>query len=165
MSLLTNITDTTVAGGGVHAGQHNLVNTAVLALQAGGGAPSATRTTASYTSPSLAVNGVAQGSITLAKSYRILQVVTSVAARVRLYDRAAKQTADVNRPVGNVPTGDHGVICDFVGTPALLSVNATPPIIGSSMEATPSTSIPITVNNLSGAVATISVALEYFAEE
>lgn len=161
MALRTDLADNTPAAT-VHADQHNEVNTAVLALQAGG----STRQTVTYTTSSLAVSGENQGSVTLAKSYRLLQVAVSLAARVRLYDRAAKQTADATRQIGSVPTGDHGVVCDFVCTTGLLTVNATPPIIGSSMETTPSTSIPITVDNLSGATSTgISVTLIFFVEE
>ena len=127
---------------------------------------SSLRQSVTYTTGSLAINGESQGTVTIAPSFRLLKITMNVAARVRLYDRTSKQTTDATRPIGNVPTGDHGVICDFVCTPTLLSVNTSPPILGSDMNATPTGVFPITVDNLTGTTqSSISVTLVYFAEE
>lgn len=123
------------------------------------------RQTSSHTTASLAANAQELSSITLAKSYRLLKVTTNVAARVRLYDRAAKQTADASRTIGTQPSGDHGLDFEFVGTSTLLSLDVSPPVVASSMETTPSTSIPLTVDNLSGSTSTVTVTLTFVAME
>lgn len=128
-------------------------------------APYNVRQTGQHTTASLAALAVEQSSIVLAKSYRLLNVTTTVAARVRLYDRAAKQSADASRAIGTAPTGDHGLMYEFVGSGSLLSMDTTPPVFGSSMEATPVTSIPLTVDNLSGGTTAITVTLTFFALE
>jgi hypothetical protein len=124
-------------------------------------APFSGRQTASHTTASLANNAEEQSTIILAKSYRLLSISTSVAARVRLYDRAAKQTADASRAVGTSPTGDSGVVFDYVTTAGVLSADLTPQVIGSSMESSPSSSIPLTVDNLSGSTGTVTVTFTY----
>lgn len=117
------------------------------------------------TASSLAPNAQELTSITLAKSYRLLSCATSVPARVRLYDRAAKQTADASRSIGTIPTGDHGLEYEFVGSSTLLSADASPAVIGSSMESSPSALIPLTIDNLSGLSQQITVTLNFMGLE
>jgi hypothetical protein len=145
----------------------NIVDKRVVILPT---ASSPSRQTASHVTTSLLAFGSATGtqeqsSISLAKSYRLLSVTTSVAARVRLYDRASKQAADATRAIGNRPTGDHGLMFEFVGSPTLLSCDVSPPAIGSSMETTPTVTIPLTVDNLSATSGAITVTMLFFAQE
>lgn len=126
---------------------------------------STVRQTATHTTSSLIPNTQELSTIVLANTYRILSVTTSAAARVRLYDRSAKQSPDANRSIGARPSGDHGLTYEFVGSSTLLSMDATPPVIGSSMNATPTSTIPLTVDNLSTSTQAITVTLTFMAME
>lgn len=130
-----------------------------------GGAATVARTTATRTTASITNNATDQGTITLAKSYRLLKITTTKACRVRLYDRAAKQTTDLSRNVNTKPTGDSGVMLDYVTTTAVLSALFSPQVVGSDNETVPVTAIPITVTNLSGSTSTLTVTLQYVAME
>jgi hypothetical protein len=76
----------------------------------------------------------------------IIKVATDVPARVRLYDTAAHQAADVGRAVGTDPASGAGVVLDVVTVGGALTVPLSPEADGSSLETVPSANIPLTVN-------------------
>jgi len=123
------------------------------------------RTTANHTTASLANNAVEQSTITLAKGYRLMHIQTDVPARVRVYTTAAAQAADATRPVGTDPAAGTGVILDYVTTTSVLAADLSPFADGASMESVPTTAIPVTVTNLSGATHTVTVTLTYIETE
>jgi len=127
------------------------------------GASVETRLTATHTTVSLSDSASEQSSIQLAKAYRLLSLSMDVPARVRLYDRAAKQVADVSRAAGVVPVGDSGLVLDFVGSLTELTANLSPQVFGDNMETTPSSNIPITVTNLSGVTQSVTIQFVYAA--
>jgi len=131
----------------------------------GGGGSLPTRTSAVYTTASLPNGNSETGTISLATAYRLFKIETDEPARVRVYATAAQQTADLSRPIGVDPTGDHGLIFEFVTTDELLSAVLSPFVDGASMEAMTSADIPITVTNRSGAADTIQVTFIYIATE
>jgi hypothetical protein len=119
------------------------------------------RTTAVHTTASIANNATESSTITMGISYRLLKITTSVGARVRLYATAAQQAADLSRAIGTDPTGNHGLMFEFVTTGALLTAVLSPMIDGVNTETTPVTTIPLTVTNLSGSTGTVAVTLGY----
>lgn len=122
------------------------------------------RTTATYTTGSLALNESDDaGSITLAKTFTALRIQTTRAARVRLYATAAQRTADLARAISSDPTGDHGLLLEFV-TGTDLDWAITPPAIGMSLETSPGSSIPIAITNLD-TTGTVGVTLTYLGAE
>ena len=123
------------------------------------------RTTASVTTASLATGALSKTTIALARSYRLFKITTDKAARVRIYATAVQQTADEARAIGVDPSGDHGLIFEFVTTSLLLSSVLSPFVDGASMETTPSANIPITITNLSGATGTVKVDLTFVRTE
>lgn len=123
------------------------------------------RTTATYTTGSLASNARETGVITLNKGYRILKIQTDRTARVRLYATTTDRDADTTRSIGVDPTGDAGVMFDFVTTPSILTWRVTPLADGAQMSGSPTTSIPITVDNLDTITSTVAVTLTYIATE
>lgn len=127
--------------------------------------PLVSRTTASVTTASLANSASWTGSITLATSYRLLKLQTSAAARVRLYGTAAGRDSDLTRAVGDDPPDSVGCMFDFVTEAAALTSGLSPLADGTSLEATPSSSIPISVVNLSGTTQTITVTLTWVQTE
>lgn len=123
------------------------------------------RATAVYTTASLADGAEETGTVAMATAYRILRVQLDEPARVRVYATAAQRTADAARPIGTDPTGDHGLMFEFVGTDLLLAATLTPFADGASMEAVPSVNIPIAVTNMSGLTDTIQVTFTYLRTE
>lgn len=123
------------------------------------------RQTAVYTTTSLAAGDVEQGLVTLATGFRLLSVATDKPARVRLYDRVAKQTADASRAIGVELVGDHGVMLEYATSIGVLSATLSPEVDGHSMETVPVKTVPITVTNLSGTAGTVTVTLTWKATE
>lgn len=111
--------------------------------------------TVTYTSASLANNASATGVITLAPGFTILKVTTPFAARVRLYQSTAHRTADASRPVGVLPSGDHGLIFEEDGSTAASYATV---VVGGLLGAT--ADCPIAITNRSGATREVSVTLE-----
>lgn len=83
-------------------------------------------------------------------------VVFDGPGRLRVYSSAAQRTADLARPAGTDPTGNHGVLLDFVATVAG-EFWLSPPIYFWSQDGT--NDIPATVNG--PASTTLTVALKY----
>jgi hypothetical protein len=127
----------------------------------GGGAAGAPREDVSKTTASLADQASETGVITMATGYRISKIVTSVPARVRLYATAAKRDADATRAIGDDPTGDHGLMLEYITATGLLSAALSPMVDGYSLEATPSEDIPYTITNLSGGNSPVTVTLTW----
>ena len=123
------------------------------------------RTLANVTSASLSDGAVWSGTIVLAKAYRLLDIVTSVPARVRLYTTIPQRDADASRPIGTDPTGNHGVILDYVTTTGTLQSHLSPMVDGANMESTPTTAIPLTITNLSGSATAVDTQFTYLATE
>lgn len=129
------------------------------------GSASVVRRYATYTTPALAPGASHTTNISLAKSYRLLTATTSVAARVRLYSTVAARDADLSRQAGWDPAWNAGVILDLVTTAALLGGSLSPQVVGSSLEATSSANIPITITNNSSSTVAVTVNFQFIATE
>jgi hypothetical protein len=127
--------------------------------------PFPSRATATKTTASLAVNASESGTVTLAKGYRLYRITTSAPCRVRLYSTTAKRDADISRPIGTDPTGDHGVMLEFVSTEGLLTADLSPVVDGFDGKATPDGAIPISVTNTGAGTVAITVDLLYLRSE
>lgn len=92
--------------------------------------------------------------VTLPRVGVVSRVGTSHAARVRLYDRAAKSTADAGRASGVQPSGDHGVLLEVDGATAaeMCVFNPKPPI--ENLDG--GTEYKLRVKNVGGSSAVIS---------
>lgn len=132
-------------------------------LEADPGYTAPTRTTALATTSSLA-NGASESlTATLAKGYRLYSISTSRPARVRVYTTTAARTADAARTAAEDPAADAGVVLDYVTTDT--SVHSLSPMVdGASLEASPSSSIPLSVTN-NGTTGTVTVTLVWIQTE
>jgi hypothetical protein len=151
--------------GGIIAAAGRRPTPAALARQAGSyptGGALGVRTTAGYTTPSLAAGGIQQDTIVLSGSYVIYRLTVTGPCRIRLYASLAQQAADVNRDSATAPAGDHGVLLDLTlgqaGTRTL-----TPALTGASLDTPPSVNIPITVSNTAAGPAAVTVTADYMA--
>lgn len=134
-------------------------------LYAGGGGALPTRATVVYTTASLATEAEETGTQALAVGYRLLKIETNGPARVRLYATPAYRTVDASRAVGTDPTGDHGLIFDFVSTNTVLSAVLSPVVDGMNTESPATSDIPLAVQNLDTVAASVTVTLTWIQTE
>ena len=125
----------------------------------GGGTGLGARSTAAATTSSLANNATdSTQAITGFKTYALLKIQTSAASWVRLYTDAASRTADASRLQGVDPAAGAGVIAEVITT-GNQTIIISPGTIGFNNETIPTTAIPLTVTNLSGGAAAITVTV------
>lgn len=122
------------------------------------------RTTAAYTTASLADGATETGAITLAKGYRLVKLQLSAAARVRMYGTTAERTADAARAWGTDPGQGVGLLLDYLAA-ASGTWDLSPTVDGFSTESTPVVTIPIAVTNQSGSTHTVALTLTYLRTE
>ena len=123
------------------------------------------RTTATVTTGSLGPNMGESGTVALAKTVKIMKVVTNIPARVRLYVTPALRDVDAGRSIGTQPGDGHGCILEVVTTPFLLNLPLSPQADGSSLEATPVNNIAYHITNLDTNTAVVSVTFTYIPIE
>lgn len=124
------------------------------------------RQDAVITTPSLAPAASAAGNLTLAAGYRLLRIVTTRPARVRLYTDSAARVADGDRKVGIKATAGSGLVFEFISDAALLSSDLTPLVDGAVLSDTPGdTAVPYAITNLDTVAGPVSVTLTYIRTE
>jgi len=143
-------------------GYSNFANGLMCALRVTRIGPGYIRTTITQASPSLVTGAVWQGSIGLPPGYRLYRVQTDRAARVRVYTTATAQAADAARPIGTSPTGDHGLLLEYVTTAGVLAADLSPLVDGYDPDE--DYVVPLTVTN-NGATGTVTVTLTYVRTE
>jgi hypothetical protein len=126
---------------------------------------SAARTTATKTTASLAAGAREAGTVVLGWGFRVYKLSTNRPARVRLYDTVAHRDADLARAAATEPTGDHGVLLDYVTQAGALAATLSPLVDGFDGDATLDMAIPITIDNLDSVTGTVSVTLTYVRTE
>lgn len=124
-----------------------------------------TRTVSTVVTSQLVSNSEWTGVVRLGRSFRIIEIKTDKPCRVRLYATQAHQLADVSRPLGVDPSGDHGLIMEYVSTPGSLGAAISPVVQGSNLETVPVEDSAISVKNLSGALGTVQVEFTVFSVE
>ena len=124
----------------------------------GGGGGSGLTIRASTSTISASRASGASGDYTLLgfKGYALLNIQTSAAAWVTVYNSTAARTADASRPITSDPTPGSGVIAEVITTAAGVQW-FSPALIGYSAEASPSSNIPIKIYNNSGGTTAITV--------
>ena len=125
------------------------------------------RQTASFGTTSIAAGTEVSGTVTLAKGFRLMKVLAYRPSRLRFYTTTAKRDADVSRPIGTDPTGDHGLIFEFVVTSAmaLTNIDLSPLVDGFDGKVTPDGVIPYRITNMDSSFGAVSVELTYIRTE
>lgn len=111
----------------------------------------------SVTTPTLSSGASWASTISGPAGFRLLNIATSAPARVRVYVTVAQRDADVARPTGTDPAGDHGCLLDFVTTTGDLAWSLSPVVDG----VVTGGAIPITITNLAAASAAITVTFDH----
>jgi hypothetical protein len=115
---------------------------------------------------SMAAGATVTGTLTMAKSFLLLEVVCNYPTRIRLYSSAVAQTADLSRPY-TIPINlgtQHGVICELVLSSGSLSWPLSPAAYGSNLD-TGSATIYFTVTNMDIVSRSLSVAFTFLPME
>jgi hypothetical protein len=123
------------------------------------------RETVTYTTTTLAPGAQSVGTVALSRSYRLMHIACNRQSRVRIYDRAAKQTADLARGLSDDPVGDHGLVFEFISVTGALSAGLSPLVDGTDWDMNPDRLIPITVDNLEGDPRIVTVTLTFLRTE
>lgn len=103
--------------------------------------------------------------LTMATAYRLYWIQTDRPARVRIYATPGHRDLDVDRPIGTLPMGDHGLIFEYVTTAEQLSAVLTPVVDGANLEEWPTADIPCTITNLDKDESPVKVSLNYIRTE
>jgi hypothetical protein len=97
-------------------------------------------------------------------SVRIFKMSTNRPARVRMYPTATMRDADLTRPIGTRPSGNHGRLLEVVTTAALLELVLSPAVDVTSSAAFDGT-FYVSVTNLDNASGAVAVTYDYFRTE
>ena len=110
-----------------------------------------------FSAAALASNASTTNTVNIASRYQLLHITTNHPCRVRLYTSTVKRDADLTRPIGIDPEGNHGLMFEFISTSELLSADLSPLVDGFADTA----AIPYSITNLSNATQTITVTLNH----
>ncbi len=122
-----------------------------------GGGGLGIREDVTFSVAALANNATTSNTVNIASLYQLLQITTNHPCRVRLYTSTTKRDADLTRPIGTDPEGNHGLMFEFISITELLSADLSPLVDGFADTA----AIPYSITNLSGVTQTISVTLNH----
>jgi hypothetical protein len=118
-----------------------------------GGLTTLTRQSVSFTTASIAPNATTTGFVNVAKSFALFQIYSSNPCRVVLYGNATAQLEDAGRPASTQPSIE-GVLADvtladesLLGSPPVMSVVFTPPVIGANSDDSLSSTVYFSVTN------------------
>lgn len=102
--------------------------------------------------------------LAFAPSIRVFKIFTNRPARVRIYPTAAQRDADVSRPIGIKPKGNHGRLFELVTSPGLTEYILSPIVDMTSAQAFDS-KYYATVTNLDTVAGVVIVTYHYFRTE
>jgi hypothetical protein len=139
------------------AGTYTVVANIKGATGAAGADATVTRADVVVTTASIADAAEVTGTVALGRSFFLLRIAADKPCRVRLYSTAAARTADASRPVGQDPSGEHGIIADFNLVTGNLAFDCAPVPVGANLEGSLSANIPYAIQNKSGSTGTVQV--------
>ena len=120
-----------------------------------GPAGSAATDTITHTTASLAAGATESNTAALGKTTLLSRIVTTQPARIRLYATSALRDADLARPIGTLPSGNHGLLFEAVTTYAILDLYVSPAVAMYSA----TSQVAISVTNMHDASAQIAVSM------
>jgi len=119
------------------------------------------RTQKTITTASLANSATANVFLSGFKGYNVYSITSSHPAWIRLYTSNIARINDYTRTSNNDPTPDIGVVTEVITVTTNQTIDLSPAVVGYNSDTPVTTSIPMTVTNLSGGanVITVSVTL------
>lgn len=104
------------------------------------------------------------GDLELYPSVRLYKIATNRPARVRMYPTPAMRDADLVRPIGQKPSGNHGRLLEVVTGVNLLELILSPAVDITSIDAFDSL-FYVSVQNLGDTAGAVAVTYHYFRTE
>ena len=132
--------------------------TGIATITASGGSLQ-TREVVVGTTTAIPNNGIGNTDITGFKSYGLMKVGLSTAGWLRIYTDSASRAADINRGIGEDPAQGSGVIAEFVSTGINTTSIISPFVMGGNLDEPASTTIYVSIKNLTGYTNSISANL------
>lgn len=123
------------------------------------------RTDVSVTTGSIASGAVTNIEIDLAKSSEIYTVTTDHPAEIRMYSTSAARTTDSSRPSTTAPIAGKGFICQNTTTLSDLAINQSPVPKFVNHDLPVGTTAYLSVKNMGGAPAAITVTISHVRQE
>jgi hypothetical protein len=122
--------------------------------------------TAQFQTGTLTTGQVFTGTVNLnSTNYQLVKVTTSHAARTRLYINEFFRDEDIDRPVGELPVGENGLISEVVTTGSNLDIYLPVSVFGFNAEDPVNTLAAISVTNNDLFDQDLLVELEYYSVE
>jgi hypothetical protein len=106
----------------------------------------------------------ASRTLELYPSVRLFKVETNRPARVRIYPTAEMRDADLDRPIGVKPTGNHGRLLEVVTADDLLELWLSPAVDITTVDKFDS-DFYVSVTNLDDTSGAVEVTYHYFRTE
>lgn len=103
-----------------------------------------------HVTPVIAALESALSVLTVYSGWRGLKVQTDIPARIRIYASAAQRLADIERPIGQDPRGNHGLLFELVTIEEQLIYTLSPKV-DFATDDEESSDYYVTVTNLSDA--------------
>ncbi len=156
-TLTTTATSLNFVGAGIEATNTGGSVTINVPGSTGSGSTTLARNQTNYTTAVLPPGAIDAGTVILGKSFHLLKVQTSIPAWIRIYATNAYRNAD-NRTDSSAAPSDSvksGIIFEGITSNSQLFIDCRN-TFGASLEATPSSSIPIAIANLGSNTATIN---------
>lgn len=126
--------------------------------------PSAVNRQTATVTKTIAAGTDVEAPITLAPSYALIGLSTSVPARVRLYPTSIAASDDATRPVTEDPSSTSELVLEYV-TADSSPVAISPAVTGASLASPPSPTVVARIANLTTASASVTLTLTYLALE
>lgn len=137
----------------------------LIGAPTGGGIGLSSRVLVSATANQLLDGATAFLNINGARGYVLYKISSSVPAWIRVYVNTAARNGDASRVITQDPTPESGVIAEVITGAINETVYLTPGIIGFNDEGPNDTDIYVSVTNLSGLDADVTVSLTHVTIE
>lgn len=119
----------------------------------------------SATATQLSNNSTQFLNVSGSRGYTLYKISSSVPAWIRVYINTTSRNNDTSRLINEDPSTDSGVVAEVITGALNQTVHFTPAIVGFNDEGSADTDIYVSVTNLSGSTADITVSLTYVSIE
>lgn len=120
---------------------------------------------AMLTTPSIAAGATHPGFLPLSVSFTLQRIDLSVPARFRMYTTSTKRDADLARALGTDPTGDHGLLLEYVTTASVLGADLSPTVDGFDADAIPDGQLAFSITNMFASATVIGIQIRWLRQE
>lgn len=125
--------------------------------------PLIARAQAVVSTSAIAANATENVTLSVHPGWRAFRLQSSRPARVRIYRTSTQRTADSARAIGTLPSGDHGLLLEYVTTAADLDRSLSPAVDMHSDDA--GSDFAVAITNLDSVTGIVTVTFDYVRTE